>query len=359
MGEITIKKRERESGIELFRCVLMYMIIFVHMLIHGVNGEIVSFRNGQVYETTLFESCFSILCMVSVNCYVMISGYFGIKPNKTKLIKTYVPVLFYSFFIALIFFVCKKISVRDLLLSCMPIVRVSYWFATCYIFLCFISPALNYIAEKFYKIKRFYFVIFIFLVITWLPKICIQLKTVLGLNSLGFSQIIISYLIGRCIWHFENTQVKTQFVEKIFNQKKIIDFALFLAFSMITFLMTIVLYTVTKKNYWFPLSLYASPLTVAASVFLFQCFKKIKIGSVKFVNCLGASTFGMYLIHENPFMRPVIYSFFHAYDFKFSKILIPYVMISCLIIFIMGGGIDMLRQKLFLKIEKICRRLSK
>ena len=332
-------ERERESGIELFRCVLMYMIIFLHMLIHGVNGEIVSFRNGQVYETTLFESCFSILCMVSVNCYVMISGYFGIKVNKTKLIKTYLPVLFYSFFIALIFFAYKKVSVRDLILSCIPIFRVSYWFATCYIFLCLISSALNYIAEKFYKTNYFYFVLFVFLLITWIPKICIQLKTVLGLNSLGFSQIVISYLIGRCIWHFENSQVKSHVViEKIFNQKKIFDFCFFLFFSMITFLMTAVLYRLTGMNYWFPLSLYASPLTVAASIFLFQCFKKIKIGSVKFINCLGASTFGIYLIHENPFIRPVIYSFFHAYDFKFSKILIPYVMISSFMIFITGGG---------------------
>ena len=350
-------EKQRESGIELFRCVLMYMIIFLHMLIHGVNGEIVSFRNGQVYETTLFESFFTILCMVSVNCYVMISGYFGIKLSKNRLLKTYLQVLFYSLFIAVVFFVFKKTTIKELVLSCLPVVRVTYWFATCYIFLCLISPILNYVAEKFYRSKYFYFLIFVFLFITWFPKVCIQLKTVLGLSSLGFSQIIISYLIGRCIFHFGNEKIENRFLSRIFTQKKRMDFCCFLVFSFITFFMTAVLYVLTKKNYWFSLASYSSPLTVLASVFLFQCFKKLKIGSLSFLNSLGASTFGIYLIHENPFMRPVIYSFFHAYDFKFSKILIPYVLLCSLLVFVTGGGIDMLRQKIFALITKFYRRL--
>lgn len=350
---------ERESGIELFRCVLMFMIIFLHMLIHGVNGDIYSFRAGEFFETTLLESWFCILCMVAVNCYVMISGYFGIKTKTTKLVKTYLPVLFYSFFIAFIFFICKKIQIKELLLSCIPVVRVTYWFATCYIFLCLISPILNYVAEQFFRTKYFYFIICLFLLITWIPKVCISLKQVLGLSSLGFSQVIIAYLIGRCIRNFENTEIKVKFIKTVYDERKTVDFLLYLVFSMVTFLMTVLLYKITRKNYWFPLSSYASPFTMAASFFLFQCFKKIKIGSHKILNLFGKSTFGIYLIHENPLMRPVIYSFFHAYSFKFNKLLIPYVIMSSLLILLWGGVIDMLRQKCFWVVEKAYRRLSR
>lgn len=350
---------QRESGIELFRCLLMYMIIFLHMLIHGVNGEIVSFRNGQSYETTLLESFFCILCMVSVNCYVMISGYFGIKINGKKILKNYLPVLFYSFFIALIFFFAKKINFIELVKNCFPILRVSYWFATCYLFLCLVSPALNLIVEKYYKNKFFYFLIGIFLLITWTPRIAGQLKSVLGLNSLGFSQIIISYLLGRSVSFIEHDENIDFRLKKLFNQRKLFDLLSFFCCSSITFLMTCVLYFLTRKNYWFPLSAYSSPLTVLASIYLFQFFRKIKLGSIKWLNSFGAATFGIYLLHENPYMRPFIYSFFHAYDFKFSLILIPYVLICSFAILITGGGIDIIRQFLFLKIENITKEIKK
>lgn len=354
-------EKNRESGIELFRCVLMCMIIFLHMLIHGVNGEIVSFRNGQSYEISLFESFFAIFCMVSVNCYVMISGYFGIKINKKKLIKTYLPILFYSFFIALFFFITKKINSAELLKSLFPVSKVTYWFATCYIFLCIVSPILDSIIEKYYQEKRFYLLIAFFLVITWIPRVGNGLRSVLGLSSFGFSQIVVSYVIGRCISLLEIDSDSQVFIKtrKIFVQNKIYDFLFFIVCSLVSFSVTAILFFITKKNYWFALSAYSSPMTIFASIFLFQFFKKLKLGHKKIINIFGSTTFGIYLIHENPYMRPVIYQFFHAYDFKFSSLLIPYISLCTLVVFIMGGGMDIIRQFFFSTIENIIKEIKR
>ena len=68
----------RNSNIELLRCICMLMIVYLHLLIHGVNNEFVAFNGNKLLPTTLLESFSTIFCMVAVNVFVIISGYFGI-----------------------------------------------------------------------------------------------------------------------------------------------------------------------------------------------------------------------------------------------------------------------------------------
>ena len=120
--------RNRSSNIELLRCICMFLIIYLHILIHGVNGEFARFNNQDVLPTTLLESFSSIFCMVAVNVFVTISGYFGIKVLEDKstikiqkVLKNYWIILFYSVTISVIFFLMRKISVIDFILSFFPV----------------------------------------------------------------------------------------------------------------------------------------------------------------------------------------------------------------------------------------------
>lgn len=71
-------KAKRNSSIELLRYLLMFFIVIWHSLVHGIGltniGGIPDF--GIHYLPSLILC--SIAC-VSVDCFMFISGYFGIR----------------------------------------------------------------------------------------------------------------------------------------------------------------------------------------------------------------------------------------------------------------------------------------
>ena len=78
----------RKSGIELLRILCMFGIVYMHTFgsmletVHGGNMAL------AVFENALFNC--------GVSCFVLISGYFGIKKNTRRLIKLDLTVIFFS-----------------------------------------------------------------------------------------------------------------------------------------------------------------------------------------------------------------------------------------------------------------------
>lgn len=92
----TISKSERKSNIELLRIILMFMIILFHMLAHG--GKIHKLSNGSFYttdNTPIFLFVFSFLSF-AVNCFVFISGYYGIKVRLKTILSLIFQGVFYG-----------------------------------------------------------------------------------------------------------------------------------------------------------------------------------------------------------------------------------------------------------------------
>ena len=341
--------RNRSSNIELLRCICMFLIIYLHILIHGVNGEFARFNNQDVLPTTLLESFSSIFCMVAVNVFVIISGYFGIKVLEDKstikiqkVLKNYWIILFYSVTISVIFFLMRKISVIDFILSFFPVITVKWWFATCYMGLVIMSPFLNLIVEKNWNNLYLYVVLFFISLSTYLfegSDFC----NVLGFKSLGFSTILICYILGRCIFFlYENNVV-------LVKKKSSIYFLFYVSCCVVSFLGTLFLFVLTKKNYWFRVSTYVSPVTLFGSIFLFLTFLNLKMKKSNMINLFGNTTFGIYLIHENPRIRPVLYGIIDAVKFKESGFiyLFIYLLFICICVFLFCSFIDFIRNLLF------------
>ena len=75
--------KTRKSNIELLRIISMILIVLVHsnyFLFGPVIGEEIEQDSFRSFGRILFEQ----LCIVGVNVFVLISGYFAIRPTKGK-----------------------------------------------------------------------------------------------------------------------------------------------------------------------------------------------------------------------------------------------------------------------------------
>lgn len=73
-----MKAEIRNSNHELLRLIAMYMIVFIH-----ANMYLGSFCTGEV--RTLFNGVVNGICNIGVSCFILISGYYGVKFNIRKL----------------------------------------------------------------------------------------------------------------------------------------------------------------------------------------------------------------------------------------------------------------------------------
>ena len=134
----------RESNIELLRIIAMMMILTLHA--NGALGPLKSYLPG---ESNLHE-CFRLLiegaCIVSVNAFVMISGWFGIKASWRGVASLLFQLAFYSLVISIGYSIIsgQVFPIKETIHSCFG---MTYWFIPSYIILYAFSPFLNSFIE--------------------------------------------------------------------------------------------------------------------------------------------------------------------------------------------------------------------
>ena len=102
----------------------------------------VSFFNTEIH--VLVNSVFNM----GVTCFILLSGYFGIRFDFKKLIRLDLMIIFFTIFGTI---AVGNLGIKALIKSCIPVISRYYWFISCYFFLCFLTPFLNQIPEKLSK----------------------------------------------------------------------------------------------------------------------------------------------------------------------------------------------------------------
>ena len=295
-------KISRNSSIEILRCILMIQIIFYHLLVHGTNGTFHQFFDNQPLPTTLIESFFLIFNMFPVDCFMIISGYYGLniikgeKINIGKVLRIYIPIFFYSVTFGTIAFIHNGLPIKEYVHNFLPIYQSNYWFITCYFILMLLSPFFNAFFEQFCRNKMF---ICYFITIGFINYLCSNshFSSLLGLGYNKFFTILYCYFIGKFIKVYES--------KLTFSSGK--SFLFFGSSFVIEYGIIYLVLKITGKNLWIQLSLNSSPFTILQAIMIFLFFKKFSFQS-KFINLLGRATFAVYLIHENQYIRKPLYS---------------------------------------------------
>lgn len=328
-------KQERESNIELLRIVCMLFIISGHIIMKYTNDSLGSI---EYYISNILRSFF----IVSVNCFVIITGYFGLSLNIKKLFKMAMQVWFYSVFIYFItlFLGIHKLDIKKDILFFAPIITKRYWYITVYFVLCIISPLLNIVINNLDKEKFKRLLIVCIPIFYIIPTISYGLNfpTVTSDAGYGIINFINLYFIGRYI--------KLYYLD---NKSKIFYISIFVLSSIFLFLANHIL-SIIFGFYFNSFISYDTIFVLVSAYALFMLFKNIKLES-KFINSLSKYAIVAYIIHMHPtfidYLFNNIFKINNYYGFGYLLIIV----LIPVVIYIGSWGIEYLRVKLFNNIE--------
>lgn len=329
-----MNQKSRDSNFELFRILLIVMVISIHYFLHGGALKNLTPNDTNYYVVNIIYSCIR----VAVNCFVLISGYFGIKFRTQKLIKFELQVLFYSISIFIIF-VCagiEEFNMIGLKLCLTPIMSREWWFITTYVLLYIISPYINMVRDKLTK-ENYIKVLLIGLFF------CIIAPTFRFnplLTNRGFSlyNFIFLYLIGGYIRKYYNKNIsKYKF---LFS---------YIIFSGLTFYYNLLVNNIKNTVAYDYDSIFIFGATISLTMF----FKSIKLKS-NIINSISPMVFGIYLIHDHEYVRNFIYTqIFNTNKYYTSSVLLINAIKTIGCIFLVCLIIEFIRLKIFGELENI------
>ena len=335
----------RESNLELLRIVAMFFIVLHHLIAHGMRN--VGYLAYPLEEICLDKQIPLILLnaftVVAVNCYVLISGYFGINPTWKKLWNLFAICAFYSVGHYLVYALLNDtFNIKTFVYSFLPFSHnQGLWFVTCYIGLFLISPLLNasvsYLNEKkeseWLKVLGGLAIITFYFGYLW--------RTELNHNGYSIENFIFLYMIGRYL-NLKNTAC----------QKKCKSSYLLISYFVCTFITAslgifFLLCKGTSDYLYYWAWRYNSPFVILGAVSLFMFFNSLTIRRT-WINYIAASTFSVYLIHENVHVNMLIYDYVYEFSSDMNVVaLILYLVIVAIVVFIGCIIVDILRRKLF------------
>ena len=345
-----VQKQSRMENIEILRITSMLMVVTLHFLGHGGVLSSVRLFSFNYFASWTIES----FAYVAVNCYILISGYFSIKNKFTlqKIITLYLQILFYSVLIygTLAFFGLVEFNMQSLLYSFLPVSTRAYWFATAFVALYMLTPFLNYAINSMKKQQLLQFIFVLLLLFSIIPNL-VFFEDGLGVSGgLSLYWFVCLYTIAAYFRLYYTPSFK--------NAKWIIAY---LTFSVILVVSRIV---ISKLSLIFLGEVkgaglfytYNSIIVLPASVFLFLAFlnwKLPKFKSSKLLLFLSSSTFGIYLIHDNKYLREILWNtILKPYVYVNNWYLVFYMLFSIFSIFIICLIIEKIRQILFLLLQK-------
>lgn len=348
----------RESNLELLRILAMFCIVLHHLIVHGI-------RNVGYLPYSFEEICLdkqipliflNALTVVSVNCYVLISGYFGIHPTKKKLWNLFSICVFYSVGHYFVYaFLNNTFPLRPFISSLFPFSHnQGLWFVTCYIGLFLISPLLNAavscLNEKkesdWLKVLSGLAIITFYFGYLW--------RTELNYDGYNLVNFIFLYMIGRYL------KVKNNFFRKILKRSYMIGTYIICTLITASLGIFLLVYKESADYIFYWAWRYNSPIVILGSIALFLFFNSLTICN-KWINFIAASTFSVYLIHENYHVKYLIYDKVGELLSKMNIIImILYLIVFAMIILTGGIIIDFVRRCLVDKLfKRMCKHLNR
>lgn len=355
------QNKVRKSSLELLRIVCMMMIIGSHYAVHGGGNNWLMFRS----EFTLNHAILIILgswgelgvCgFIIISCYFMIGEYtFKFKRIFLLIIET----VTYSVVWCLIGIGTGEISKKNILKEILTPLYGQYWFITTYIVFYFISPFLKLVIEQLSKegLKK------LCIILTF----CIPCYNILWQNVGGtladfiYIYFLMAYLLSKQGCFFE--------------KHAMVGFIVTSWMIIVICLTTCAIGTVTGIEMFLDQS---SRITgrnifiIIDAVFMFYLFKNLKLKNSNIVNKFGRSTLGVYLIHDNVFLRdgdiPILWDRILKVGYWYvTPYFVVHMVLSIIFIFLFSSLIEMIRIKLvddmiFQRLEslnKICERFDK
>lgn len=322
----------RDSNFELARIVAMAMIVIWHFILHGLQGEdrflaIDSF--GPLHLDQYVQLGISTICIVGVNLFVLISGFYRINLRWKSILNYYFLCLFWNAVILAVSCAYQSVSLKDVI-DVFFISKMSNWFFRAYFILLLVSPILNYAMNTF-SIKQYRIIVYILLLLT-----CVSGWLFHNGNDDGYNafQLLTMYVFGGYI-------AKEDIFNKIKSGQALL---LYIAFTVMNYISMMVVYYVLKKEITTLLH-YNYLLLILQSVSLFCFFKQLQIKSPT-VNIIASTVVAALFVQQA--IEVPLYAYIHN-DYMtngFSGKLFLFLVVVFISIFIVAFVAESLRKKM-------------
>lgn len=262
------------------------------------------------------------LTIVAVNCFILISGYFGLKLKVKSLSSFLFQVYFYSISIFILFSLFQNgFAYIRLFNAILP--QVSLWFVGSYLGLLLLSPILNKFIENSDRKELRIFLLLFYISVFLFGYITDTFKFSNGYSPIAFVGL---YLIGRYI--------RLYGTERFFNLTKLHYLGIYgisALFCTLLFCGILLIYPHPEKIAYLTTS-YTSPFNIISSIALFMLFTKFRIQS-QLINNISCSAFSVYLIHCDPNIVDLYCGFVMKLNDMFS-IPVFVVVLICFVLFL-------------------------
>ena len=281
-------KAVRNSNLELYRIIVMLLIVAHHYVVNSGVLEIAC--ENPTSLRSLYYYIFGAWGKVGINCFVLITGYFMCERHITfrKFIKLLFEVVFYMVVINAILIIAgiEQLSIKELYSDIQLLFDVSHGFTSCFILFYLFIPFLNILVHNMTQQQH---KLLIFL--------CLSIYT--GISTLKMGEVNMNYIVWFCIIYFISSYIRLYGLFKRVRWGLVMGGALVIAIGSI--IVTMLLNGYLGK-YWDPYHFVSDSnklLAVVLSVSMFMFFKDLRIPQSKWINIIAQSCFGVLLIHAN------------------------------------------------------------
>ncbi|MBO6082082.1 MAG: acyltransferase [Bacteroidales bacterium] len=285
--QTAIQHKQRESNLELFRIIVMLFIVAHHYV---VNSDILSIiKADPTSSNALFFFYMGMWGKTGINCFLLITGWFMCTSRITlrKLLKLVLEIEFYKIVIGLVFLITGKESFSvDWLIGLLPIRNIKDGFVPCFLIFYLLIPFLNILVRNLDRKMHLALIgllVFLYSFLSTIPVFSVTMNYVSWFCTL---YIIASYM------RLHDFPLK--------DGHAVSWFWLSVGAIMLSALSVwgIIRSGKTVSPYWF-VSDANKVMALVTAICLFNLFRVLNIRPSKFINAVGATTFGVLLIHAN------------------------------------------------------------
>ena len=333
----------RQSNIELYRILVMLLIVAHHYVVNsGITQEVIS--NPRSLKA-IWIIAIGAWGKTGINCFVLITGYFMCKSQITikKWLKLFAETELYRITIWLFFAGgAGEVSVKGLLKIINPITSIGSDFVGCflifYLFIPFLNILINNMNEKTHIL---------------LVSGCLFVYTFLG--SIPNFAVYMNYVSWFVVLYFIAAYIRL-YPKKIY--KNTILWICLLGGTVFLSLLSMLIGGRIGDSYFF-LSDSNKICAVLVALVSFILFVNLPIKSNKFINTIAECCFGVLLIHTaSDAMRTWLWKdLLHVAEMYYSDFLYIHTILSVVGIFVVCSMIDILRKNIFSLVYMIGKRL--
>lgn len=288
------KRQTRDSNFELLRIFAMFSIILYHLLLY--------FIDPLSDNETIFKAL-QLPLHVGVLLFVLISGYYGIRPTIKGALMLLLPLVAYYMPLELGQAITER-SPEKILNSLFFFSYSPYWYVRTYFYLYLFSPVLNSFLRHKSTAEINYLTFILLIVCIWLGLNKGDTSLEGGKNLLYFAVL---YFVGNRIHIYKKVfQYSKHLITTIYI---LLNIGIVLAYCIPSSMLQAI---IIKTCY-----MYCSPILLLNAIIIFLLFSYLSIQNCK-INSFARSTYAMYIIHNQPSILAFVISPIVSYIWSIS-----------------------------------------